>query len=282
MTVAQNWVRETTSTPGTGDITPTGAVDSKHITFAIAIPDKATFIYAVENGNNRELGIGTYNSGANTVERTTILQTLVAGTFNNTNPTAINLSGDSEIYITVHAGMLIPRQTAINAGEKFYTMEDAAIGTTHTFAADVIYFSPWHLTECRRPSHIGIEVTTQQPGSVARIGIFIIENVRDAILIHDLGTVDTSTVGDKDIALSTEKLPPGNYAVGVVSDAAIVTRANLYEHLKLQNLGSLFGSNFGTLQKTHAGAAGSGFSASYTNCDGKYNVNTCKSYFKQG
>ncbi len=96
-----NWIRESTATTGTGTITLGGA-ETGFVSFEDHpdISSGDTVHYYIEDGNNKEYGIGTLTSGASwTLARTTVKETLVSGTFDNTSPTAISLSGSALVGI---------------------------------------------------------------------------------------------------------------------------------------------------------------------------------------
>jgi hypothetical protein len=95
-----NWVRELTATTGTGTVTMTGMSGFARFADAFSVGDLV--YYHIMDGNNRESGIGTVGA-ANTLARTTVLQTLVAGTLTNSPGTGITLSGGSTV--TVYADL---------------------------------------------------------------------------------------------------------------------------------------------------------------------------------
>lgn len=87
-----NIVKVYTSTTGTGTVT-LGAAVSSFITFATAgVVNGSTVSYAIEDGSNREVGTGTYTSGAETLTRTVVTST------NSNN--LISLSGNAIVFIT--------------------------------------------------------------------------------------------------------------------------------------------------------------------------------------
>lgn len=91
-----NWVREHTVTTGTGNVTLAGA-EGGYVAFTDhpSISNGTQVRYTIEDSNlNKEEGIGTWQTG-NILVRTTVLQTLVAGTFDDSSPVAITLSGDA-------------------------------------------------------------------------------------------------------------------------------------------------------------------------------------------
>ena len=87
-----NIVKVYTATVGTGTVTLGSAVPS-FITFATAgVTTGSTVSYAIEDGNNREVGTGVYTSGAETLTRNVVTST------NSNN--LITLSGNAVVFIT--------------------------------------------------------------------------------------------------------------------------------------------------------------------------------------
>lgn len=87
-----NLARMTTATTGTGTIT-LGSATTGFISFATAgVSDGESITYAIEDGNNREIGRGTYTASGTTLTRS-VLKSTNAGS-------AINLSGSAQVFIT--------------------------------------------------------------------------------------------------------------------------------------------------------------------------------------
>lgn len=93
-----NLARMTTATTGTGTITLGSAV-AGYLTFAQAgVANSDVVDYAIKDGNDSEIGTGTYTSSGTTLTRTVTKST-------NSNA-AINLSGAAEVFITPRAETL--------------------------------------------------------------------------------------------------------------------------------------------------------------------------------
>ena len=116
MSIKKNLVKAVSSTTGTGTLTLSPMTGWAQFSDAFANGDVVP--YAIENGNNKEVGLGTVGA-SNTLARTTVLATLVAGTYNASSPTAITLSGAS----TVISGPI---------AELFTASEIAGLGTAAT------------------------------------------------------------------------------------------------------------------------------------------------------
>jgi len=93
-------VQETTTSPGTGDATLNGAVTGFR-TFSSVMANADTCYYAIadQGGANWEVGLGTYASSGNLLQRTTVYASSAGGT------TKANFSsGVQAIFITYPAG----------------------------------------------------------------------------------------------------------------------------------------------------------------------------------
>ena len=103
-----NGVKETTTTTGTGTVTLAAVTGFARFASAFANGERAA--YCIQDGNNREWGVGTVGAG-NTLERTFRLGTLVGGVY-SADPAgglaAITLaSGSAEVICDVH-DLLLP------------------------------------------------------------------------------------------------------------------------------------------------------------------------------
>lgn len=95
-----NRARVSTSTTGTGTVT-LGAAVTGYATFAEAGAVNATqYSYCIEDGNNFELGVGTYTSSGTTFSRDTVTLSKISGV---SGTDKINLSGSATIFITALA-----------------------------------------------------------------------------------------------------------------------------------------------------------------------------------
>ena len=91
----------TTSTTGTGTITLGSAVSGFQSFADGGISNGETVAYAIEDGDNWEVGTGTYTSSGTTLTRSV--------TESNNSDAAISLSGNAVIFVTALAGELLVR-----------------------------------------------------------------------------------------------------------------------------------------------------------------------------
>ncbi len=96
-----NWLAQNTATVGGGSIVLGAARDGYRL-ISDALSDGDKIEYWVRDGNNREHGIGTYTAADTSIARTTVLETIDAGVYDNTNPSALILSGAAYVYVTAN------------------------------------------------------------------------------------------------------------------------------------------------------------------------------------
>lgn len=93
-----NRARVATATTGTGTVTLGAKVSNKYATFAEAgVVNAQVVTYTIEDGNDWEIGRGTYTSSGTTLSRDTVLNSSVGGTVGTSK---LNLSGAAEVFIT--------------------------------------------------------------------------------------------------------------------------------------------------------------------------------------
>jgi hypothetical protein len=126
-----------TATTGTGTLTLGTAVTGFQTFAAAGVPNGATVRYAIEDGNNWEVGLGIYNSAANTLSR---------GAYESNNSNApIICTGAALVYVTVAAAdVAIPSAlTPLTSGTGAvgtavaYSREDHQHPTNNNFAGQV-------------------------------------------------------------------------------------------------------------------------------------------------
>lgn len=117
-------VRETTVTSGTADIALGGAVTGFQ-SFAVIGNNNTTYYCIAGQGTNEwEVGIGTYISGTNTLQRTTVLSNS-----SGTAPSKINfLAGTKDVFVTYPASKSVDTDTAQTLSNK--TIASGVINST--------------------------------------------------------------------------------------------------------------------------------------------------------
>jgi hypothetical protein len=93
---------------------------------------------------------------------------------------------------------------------------------TRTMVQDRMYLIPIIVPEKLTVTRIGINVSTAQPSSTIRLGIYEYgSDGHPEALVVDAGTVDSSSTGEKEITISQSLY--GNYLLAAVCDTASVT-----------------------------------------------------------
>jgi hypothetical protein len=93
-----NRAKVNTATVGTGTMTLGAAVSSAFCTFAEAgVANGDAVSYVIENGNDFEIGIGTYTSAGTTLSRDAVRLSKIGGTAGTSK---INLSGSAIVYLS--------------------------------------------------------------------------------------------------------------------------------------------------------------------------------------
>lgn len=90
------------------------------------------------------------------------------------------------------------------------------VSGTLQVTADILYCRPFIVTSTAAFTRIGLEVTATAAGN-ARMGIYNWANGVATTLVVDLGTVDASGTGEKEVTIS-QTLAPGIYGIAVVFD----------------------------------------------------------------
>jgi hypothetical protein len=132
MATLANRAKMTTATTGTGTITLGSAADGYQTFAAAGISNGDTVRYTIEDGNNWEIGTGTYTASGTTLTRSV--------TESSNSGSAINLSGDAVVFLTLAAQDLSPTVTltgAVTGSGTLTDLGDVSISTTatHTITA---------------------------------------------------------------------------------------------------------------------------------------------------
>lgn len=108
---------------------------------------------------------------------------------------------------------------------RLYAMGGVETGSAVGGALDYMRVVVFYVPESWSIDQLSCNVTTADSGAVCRMGIYAWANGQPGSLVVDAGTVDASSTGQKDSAISTT-LTPGWYAVGVIkSTTAVQLRA---------------------------------------------------------
>jgi hypothetical protein len=127
MVTHANRAKMSTATTGTGTITLGSAVDGYQAFSAAGISNGDTVRYTIEDGDNWEIGTGTYTASGTTLTRSV--------TESSNSGLAINLSGEASVFLTLAAQDLSPTVTltgAVTGSGTLTDLGDVSISTTAT------------------------------------------------------------------------------------------------------------------------------------------------------
>lgn len=227
-----NGVKETTTTTGTGTVTLASVTGRARFADAFAVGELAA--YAINNGNNWEWGVGTV-SAANTLARSFIIATLVAGTYTASGATAITLSGSSDVYCADHLGSA--RGLQITNKNNYFVP-----GSSNLRGLDVVSlvasrqsYIPFMLPRDMPINLLGAYVYTAVAASTLSIGIYsntrVSGNDQPNALLASVSAIDSSTTGFKSGTVS--QLLRGNtiYWASYIgsADNQLLAISNLYD-----------------------------------------------------
>ena len=256
-----NWVKETTATTGTGTITLAGAVDNSAIPFSDVAIDGQLIPYTIEDGDNREIGLGTYTASGTTLARTVIRETLVSGVIDNTAPTAITLSGSAIVSITDAAqSNLNPTVGEYVASGDVMNIPDLWLSVGQPYAAtanQLVYFRGVLLRPAIMTSVV-VDVSTLDASAInTRAGLYT--SGSDGLphkLLFDSGNIDVSATGMSATTLSgVQYIPPGVYWWAFVTDSTVVRVDGLTTNQNLSGVAARW--NAGRAQRwIEAGVSG--------------------------
>ena len=225
-------VKETTTTTGTGTLTLSAVTGFPRFSNVFSVGELVMYSLLDSSGQPIESGIGTVGA-SNTLARSRVTATYVAGTYNNASPTAASLTGTSTVICTGIPSGFATVMPGINATQTYSgspaqrVLMDARLnfGSTGsiTLSANTLYMVPFYLaTECVATG-VAARVVTGVAGKSMRAGLYRLDtNASPAVLVDETGSISAATSGVNwsGSFAADHKLAPGWYCIAFVSDGA--------------------------------------------------------------
>jgi hypothetical protein len=209
--VVKDRVKETTATTGTGTLTLAGAVAGFQA-FSAVLSNADTTYYAIFESSTGafEVGLGTYASPANTLARTTVLESSNAGS-------AINLTaGDADVFVTQ------PAEKAVYLDANGYIFTSDGRNLTNLNATNL---TSGTVNDARLPATISSDITgnaaTATAWATGRTLSLTGDVTGTSAAFDGSGNITLSTtIAANSVALGTDTT--GNYvATGAVSGSGL-------------------------------------------------------------
>jgi hypothetical protein len=218
-------IKETTATTGTGTLTLSSVANYPRFSNAFIDGDLCCYSLLDSNGAPLECGVGTYTA-TNTLARTYPLVTYTGGTYDNTDPTALSLSGTTTVICTGAPQSGFPFLPGIGtaAGQKITAGQNPnTAGTSSTFVALTLYVIAHQVNVARPITAIRFRIAAAAAaGKIIRVGLYRVGT--DGVLgtlLQTSGDIAADTTGIKSYTLgAATTYPPGWYGVAAISDGA--------------------------------------------------------------
>ena len=234
-----NWVRQTTTTTGTGSLTLSSV--SGYPTFNDVFGTSRRFVYTILNdsdGKPIESGIG-YMSSSTVLVREKVAATYSGGTFDDTSPSAISLAAGTYRVICSASAEAVQGagkhvlSTASFSNQRLLCSQhfttNSASSSGYTVVADQLLFVPFYLTASADVDALAVRVGTAASGKSIRLGIYDVgSDGQPGALLAETSSLSVAGTGDNIGTITRVRLQPGWYFTACVSDGTpIIGRVNI-------------------------------------------------------
>lgn len=227
-----NWVRATSSTTGTGDLTLSAVSGYPQPSDAFAVGQRWAYCLLDDStGAPVEAGIG-YLSAGTTFVREYPTATYVGGTLTTSSVTAATLSGTTRLICaaTAEATPVNPPNIDPSAGSRVFSPYLCPVtGGTMAVTTDRCYYVPVMLNTVRELDAIIFRVSSGSGTSTAKVGIYRANGSgRPGDKIEESASLSTGTAysGVKQTGtLTKRRYTPGLYFVAFACNGAATINA---------------------------------------------------------
>jgi len=229
-----NWIKQTTTTTGTGSLTLSAATGYPTFADQFAVNQPLYYNILDSTGAPIECGIGKLTSST-VLARTQVLQTYTGGTFTNIGATAVSLSAGT--YTVVCAAVMqqggvtsFPGITSVATLRAMIAYPFVGSANVKALTLNTPAFMPVRIDAGKGVSALGIEVTTLggTGSDKVRCGLYPVNaDGSPGDLIAQSGDMLPNTTGLKSATLvgGTMNVPPGWYYFMMLSSVNVTVRA---------------------------------------------------------
>lgn len=255
-----NWIRQTTTTTGTGNLTL--AAVTGYATVAQEIGVGSRFSYSVYDTPADpvpiEYGIA-YLTSSTTMVREKVRGTMVGGTLDNTSPTAVTLaSGTKYVVAAPLAETIMPAMPCIGTASGLSStrlvgnamccqpLNSPSYTSLDSGATGRFNICPFLLPYGGEYDAMGVMVGTAEAGRTLRIGLYAFKaNGDPGELVVQCSAIDVSSTGYRFGTFAAQKIPAGWYLVALQSDAtsALVLRSSFNTGIEAVAMPTPWGSD---------------------------------------
>lgn len=234
-----NWIRQTTTTTGTGSLILAAASGYPRFYDVFSILGRR-FFYAILNadGSPVESGVG-YLTDATTMVRAKILATMSGGTYTDANATAVSLTSGTYTVIcaadeSAHSVVAPDVNKILNTSNSTYTNGPRWIVSAHkshnsgttTPGVNFAFYIAFKLENPADVTSMALYVTSASAGSTCGLALFDCnEKGAPGTKILDAGTLDLSVSGMVSGTVTRKRLAPGWYFAALAFVGSATVRA---------------------------------------------------------
>lgn len=262
-----NWIKQTTTTTGTGNLTLSAVSGYPTALSQFAVGEQMSYVILDDaTGLPIEGGIGSINVSGNLV-REIVRRTYSGGSYTGASPTAVSLPAGTKSVICAASSLssLAARPGTWANSVKGYGDANAITASgTITLVADRAYAIPFMAAVDSEIDAIAFRVTTAgAAGKLAKAAIFSVGNDGlPGVKLAESGTIAIDATGLK-LATFSRFSPPPTYFACLLSDGAPIITASPAGI----NCGQTMGVDGGMAMTSgiyHAGATSLTFPAPWT------------------
>jgi len=208
-----NFIKETTATTGVGTVTLSAVTGFSRFSDQFSIGRLVA--YAIEDGSNRETGIGTLGA-SNTLARTVLLSKLEAGVYSESPASGLTLSGSATVFLAPDRSALFAGFGGIATDAELYSAHVVLSAAPNRSQSDslgeVVYFTPFLLLGRAKIKALSANCSAVGAGAISRFGLYSVgkDGLPDRLLVQT-GNVDAASTGVKVASVTPTILAPGWY-----------------------------------------------------------------------